>query len=445
MIDLLWLLISIVVIVVLIMLVKLHPAISLVIGTLLLGILTGIPLPDLAGAAAGGFGALMAGIGLSVGFGIILGQLLSDSGGARVIARTLVGATSERFAMYGLAGAAFLLSIPVFYDVTFVILVPLAVAIARESGKPLPLAVGCVALGAGTAHTMVPPTPNPLAAGEIMGFDVGIMLLVGGVGGLIAVIVAVAAYSAILPRIWRPEWDQEGQPAFLEHADATERREPGFLVSLLPIVTPIVLILTGTVWNAAAGELPAWLTFVTDKTVALLIGVLVAYVVASRNMSRSDMDGSANTAVQSAGIVLLITGAGGAFGAIIQEAGIGDLIAESVTAFGGNYFVGLLACYLVGMAFRLAVGSGTVASITTMTIMASLAATIGIHPVWVAMACLAGALSLGHINDSGFWVTAKLPGFSVSGGLKTYTLAQFLASVFALAFTLVGATVLPMG
>ncbi|GAA4425913.1 gluconate:H+ symporter [Georgenia halophila] len=444
MIDLLWLAASIVVIVVLIIKVKLHPAISLIIGTLLLGLLTQIPLPELASGAAAGFGDLMTGIGLSVGFGIILGQLMSDSGGARVIARTLVGATSERFAMYGLAGAAFLLSIPVFYDVTFVILIPLAVAIARESGKPLPLAVGAVALGAGTAHTMVPPTPNPLAAGEIMDFDVGIMLIVGGIGGFVAVIAAVAAYSAIIAKVWRPERDVDSEPAFVEHG-AEGRRAPSFVVALLPLIAPIALILLGTVWNAVAGEPPSWVAFFSDKTIALLIGVLVAYLVASRSMSRSDMNDSANTAVQSAGIVLLITGAGGAFGAIIERAGIGDLIAESVSALGGNYALALLACYGVGLAFRLAVGSGTVASITTMTIMASVAPAIGIHPVWVAMACLAGALSLGHINDSGFWVTAKIPGFSVSGGLKTYTLPQFLASVAALLFTLVGATVLPMG
>ncbi|GAB3716111.1 gluconate:H+ symporter [Nocardiopsis oceani] len=442
--DLIWLAGSILVIVLLITKVKLHPAISLVIGTLLLGLLTRVPLADLADTVTGGFGELMAGIGLSVGFGIILGQLLSDSGGARVIARTVVNATSERFAMYGLAGAAFVLSIPVFYDVTFVILVPLALAIAREAQKSMPLAVGAVALGAGTSHTLVPPTPNPLAAGEILNFDVGIMLLIGGVSGVIAMVLAVAAYSAILPRIWRPERDQEEQPAFLEHDDQVARPEPGFFVSLLPILTPVVLILSGTTWAAVAGETPTWLTVLTDKTVALLLGALVAYLVSSRTMARPEMEQSATTAVQSAGIVLLITGAGGAFGAVIEAAGIGELIADSVVAFGGNYLVGLLACYFVGMAFRVAVGSGTVASITTLTIMASLAPTLGIHPVWVAMACLSGALSLGHINDSGFWVTAKLPGFSVTGGLKTYTLAQSIASVFTLVIVLIGATVLPM-
>ncbi len=443
MIDILWLALSIAVIVLLIIKVKLHPAISLVLGTLLLGTLTQVSTGELVGVVTGGFGELMAGIGLSVGFGIILGQLMSDSGGARVIARTLVGATSDRFAMFGLAGAAFLLSIPVFYDVTFVILVPLAIAIAKEARKPMPLAVGSVALGAGTAHTMVPPTPNPLAAGEIMNFDVGIMLLVGGIGGFVSVLGGVALYSMILPRVWRPAGDVDGEPAMVEHAGV--RREPGFVLALLPLLVPIAIILTGTVWSATVEELPGWAAFVTDKTIALLIGALVAYLVAARGMNRDEMNESAGTAVQSAGLVLLVTGAGGAFGAVIEAAGIGDLIAESVSAFGGNFFVALLACYLVGMAFRVAVGSGTVASITTMTIMASLAPAIGVHPVWVAMACLSGALSLGHLNDSGFWVTAKIPNFSVTGGLKVYTLPEFLASVVALAFTLVGATVFPMG
>ena len=161
MIDLLWLILAIVLIVVLIVKVKLHPAVSLIIGTLLLGIVAGLTLTDVATTTTTGFGDLMMGIGLSVGFGIILGQLMSDSGGAAIIARSLISLTSERFALYGLAFAAFVLSIPVFYDVTFVILIPLAVAIARQINKPLPFAVGVVALGAGTSHTLVPRRPTP--------------------------------------------------------------------------------------------------------------------------------------------------------------------------------------------------------------------------------------------------------------------------------------------
>lgn len=442
--NFLWLALSIVVIVLLIVRFKVHPALSLVIGTLLLGLTSGVPLADLPGAAAGGFGDLMTGIGLSVGFGIILGQLLSDSGGARTIARTVVNLTTERFAVYGLAAAAFILSIPVFYDVTFVILVPLAIPIAREAGKSLPLAIGSVALGAGIAHTVVPPTPNPLAAGEIMGFDVGVMMIVGSITGFIAMIAAVAIYSWVLPKVWNPARDVEADVDW-DPASEGDRPAPGFFMALLPIIIPVGLILLGTSWTMFAEEKPALLTFLSDKTIALLIGALIAYLIAARTMNREQRDDSANKAVRNAGIVLLITGAGGAFGAIIKAAGIDQSIASSVEALGGNYLAALLVCFAVGTAFRVAVGSGTVASITTLTIMASVAPAIGIHPVWVTMACLAGALTLGHINDSGFWVTAKLPGFSLTGGLKTYTLAQSIAGILLLILTLIGATVLPMG
>lgn len=433
---------SILVVVALILWLKIHPAVSLIIGTILLGFLVGMPAMEIATTTTTGFGNLMMGLGLSVGFGIILGQLMSESGGAKVIARTLINITSERFAMYGLAFAAFVLAIPVFFDVTFVILVPLAIAIAREANKPMPLAIGAVAMGAGAAHTLVPPTPNPLAAGEIMGFDVGYMVMVGGVIGLIAVILGIMVYSWVLPKVWKPEMDVSEEPSLQAVPGAD--KEPGFWISLLPIVTPLLLILSGTIYGAMSDELPVWLTFISDKTVALLIGVIVAYFVASRQMTLKEMESAAEVAIQSAGIVLLITGAGGSLGAVIQAGGISDLIAQAVGGLGGGHVVALVACYGVGAAFRVAVGSGTVASITTMTIFAGLAPELGIHPVWVATACLAGALSLGHINDSGFWVTAKIPGFSITGGLKVYTLPQFTASVFTIIFVIIGSLILPM-
>lgn len=442
MINLLWLALSIVVIVALILWVKLHPAVSLIIGTLLLGFMLQMPALDIATTMTEGFGGLMTSLGLSVGFGIILGQLMSDSGGAKVIARTIVGLTTDRFAVYGIAFAAFVLAIPVFFDVTFVILVPLAIAIAREAKKPLPLMIGAVAMGAGTAHTLVPPTPNPLAAGDILGFSVGYMVAVGGIVGLVAVIGGVTVYSWILPKVWRPSVDVAEEPSLQEVPG--EDKNPNFWLALLPILTPLILILIGTVWGAAAEEVPLVVKFLGDKTIALLTGTIVAYLVASTDLSRSEMETAANKAISSAGIVLLITGAGGSFGAVIKAGGVSDLIAGAVAGLGGGHFVALLACFFVGMSFRVAVGSGTVASITTMTIFASLAPTIGVHPVWVAMACLAGALSIGHINDSGFWVTAKIPGFSVTGGLKVYTLPQFTASIITIICVIIGSYVLPM-
>lgn len=256
-------------------------------------------------------------------------------------------------------------------------------------------------------------------------------------------IVAVASYSWLLPKIWNPERGVTNEPFDDDSVDRPN--PPGFLLSLLPILTPVVLILMGTTWSMVAeSDPPTWLVFVGDKAVALLAGVLVAYLVAVKSMNREERDESANKGVVNAGIVLLVTGAAGAYGAVINEAGVSNTIATAVEGLGGNHLLALAVCFGVGAAFRVAVGSGTVASITTMTIMASVAPAIGIHPVWVAMACLAGALCLGHINDSGFWVTAKLPGFSMTGGLKTYTVAQTITGVFVFMLVLIGSTLLPM-
>lgn len=158
--------VSIVIILFVILKLKLNPAIALVLGSIFMGITTGLGAAETIDTISSGFGNLMTGIALPVGFGVILGQLLSDSGGAKVIATTMIQKTSEKYALYALGITAFLLSVPVFYDVTFVILIPLAIAVSRQIHKPLPYTVGAMIIGAGAAHTLAPPTPNPLAAGK---------------------------------------------------------------------------------------------------------------------------------------------------------------------------------------------------------------------------------------------------------------------------------------
>lgn len=192
------LIISIAIIIFCILYFKLNAAIALILGAIFIGLSSGIGAAKTITEISQGFGNLMTGIGLSIGFGVILGQLLSDSGGAKVIARTLIKASSERFAIYALGLTAFILSIPVFFDVTFVILAPLAFAVSEQTKKPLYYNIGAVAIGAGTAHTLVPPTPNPLAAADILKFDIGIMSLVGLVVGLIVSMTSIKIFSIIM-------------------------------------------------------------------------------------------------------------------------------------------------------------------------------------------------------------------------------------------------------
>jgi len=439
---LIWLGISIAIILFAILKMRLNAAIALVLGSLFMGIASGLGTLKTIGTIGSGFGGLMTGIGLSVGFGVILGQLLSDSGGARTIANTLIKITSRKYALYGLGITAFILSIPVFYDVTFVILVPLAIAMSKEIDKPAEYAVGTMIIGAGASHTLVPPTPNPLAAAEILNFDLGIMVGVGLVIGLLASILAMKLFIMILDHgFWNKDKDETGLATYSEVQTPSPTKYPAFFASLLPILLPVVLILLGTIYQAVAGELPVLLRFFSDKTIALLCGVLCAYLVSSVSLSKSEREASANEALKSCGVVLLITGAGGSFGAVISATGIADVVASAIQNTSSSPLVALFLAFFIAAVLRIALGSGTVASITAMTIMASVAPTIGINPVWIAIACLSGSLSCGHVNDSGFWVSANLSGFSITGGLKTYTLGNAITASIAMAFAVIGSLV----
>lgn len=438
----LWLAISIAIILFTILKLKLNPAIALVLGSLFMGLASGLGAPATVSTINSGFGNLMTGLGLSVGFGVILGQLLSDSGGAKVIATTMISKTSEKLALYALGATAFILSIPVFYDVTFVILVPLAIAVSRQIKKPIQYTVGAIIIGAGAAHTLAPPTPNPLAAAEILGFDLGIMVIVGIVLGLVSALLAMKVFFVLLDKgFWNKEKDETGVEVYEEHTEATNKNAPSFIAALTPVLLPVVLILAGTIIGAVMPEVPVWVTFLSNKTVALFLGVLAAYIVAGSVMDKKACETSATEALKSCGIVLLITGAGGSFGAVISATGMADMIAAAISGISTAPVLALLIAFVIAALFRIALGSGTVASITTMTIMAAVPAAVGVHPVWMAIACLSGSLSCGHVNDSGFWVSTNLSGFSITGGLKTYTLGNAFVAVFAMLFAIVGSFV----
>lgn len=194
-----------------------------------------------------------------------------------------------------------------------------------------------------------------------------------------------------------------------------------------------------TIVAAFVDPVPEIVDFLSNKIAALLIGVLSAYIISSRSMTRTKMDNSATEALKSCGIVLLITGAGGSFGEVINATGISTMIAEHIKNISSAPVLALLIAFFVAALFRAALGSGTVASITTMNIMASIPAEIGIHPVWLAIICLSGSLSMGHVNDSGFWVSTNIAGFSITGGLKTYTLGNAIVAVLAAVISIIGA------
>ena len=411
------LVVAIAVILFCIIVLKLNAAIGMVIACLVMGVMGGLDLLTTTSTIASGFGNMMTSIGLPVGFGTILGQLMNDSGAAEVIADKIVSAFPAKKAIWGLSIAGFILSIPVFFDVTFIILIPIGIT-------------------------------------DIFGFDLGIMLIVGLVVGFITVMVSNFIYIKIHDQgIWNEEKDvNHSSNVTAELVAAREGRKkqeidskkPSLLISLLPIIIPVVCILFGTIGGALFAEKPVICSFLGDKVIAMLLGTLGAYLVSLPYLGKNGIEKSAGEALKSAGVVLLITGAGGSFASVITATGIGDAIVSLLGTNTTSVLPAMFLAYLIGLIFRVAQGSGTVAGMTSMGIMATIAPAIGCHPVWIALACLSGGNSIGHVNDSGFWVATNMSGLTVTGGLKTYTLGSFISSVCIFVLAIIGALIIPL-
>lgn len=429
------LLISMVVILFLILKVKLNAAIALVLGSILMGILSGITTLETIDGINVGFGNMLKGMGLPIGFGIILGELVSASGGAKIIADKIVQAFPKNKAIYAIGLAAFVLAIPVYFDVTFVILIPIGMALMKEINKSIAHVVGAITIGAAAAHTMVPPTPAPLAAGEIFGFDTGLMIAFGGIVSLIGVFVVIKIYTMILDKsekFWKPEKDIATEAVIVKE-ETKNIKKPSFAMAMLPII----MIIINTVANSVLGEAePEIFKFIGDKTTALLAGAIVAYLIAVRSMGQKAAEKAATDSLSSAGIVFLITGAGGALSNIITITGVSDAISDIVSGLTTNVFVVIILAYLVGLLIKQVTGSGTVSAITSMTIMSSVAPAVALPPVFIAMACLSGTLFGATVNDSGFWIVTNMSGLEFTGGVKTYTIPEMIESVVYLVIIL---------
>ena len=438
--------ISIAIILFLVLKFKINPVISMILASLYMGISCSLGFMDTITSINSGFGSLMTGIGFPIGFGIMMGQILEDSGAAESLAKSILKAFPGKKAPWALGLTAFLLSIPVFFDVTFVILIPLGIAVAKETKRPLAYFAGAIAIGGVSSQTFVPPTPNPLAAATILNFDLSYIIIAGTIVGLAAAVFSMFVWFRMLdrPGFWDPNKDETG---LLDMDAAVVHRVdlPSPWAAVIPICLPVLAILIGSFWPVVTGsDAPVVIQFISQKTIAILLGLLAAYAILLKRIGWGGLNESVSKSLKQAGVVLLITGAGGAFGAVIQATNIGEVLIAGLTEGQSSTMLILCLTFGIGVLFRVAQGSGTVASITAMTIMASVAPSAGCHPVYIALAALAGGNFIGHVNDSGFWVVTNLSGASVTGGLKTYTWNTITLAGMAFILSLVGATVLPM-
>ena len=426
----------------LVMKVRLHAFITLVLVSLLTAVAAGIPIADVPTALLTGFGSTLGAVALLVGFGVMLGRLLEVTGGAQVLADSLINRFGEHRAPFALGVAALIFGFPIFFDAGLVVFLPIILTVARRFGGSV-LFYALPAAGAFAAmHAIVPPHPGPVAAGTALGADIGVVLLIGVPVAVVSWYVGVYLVSRVLgrrydvpvPAVLFGEMDGGTDP------DRPAATPPSFGTVLGLLLVPLVLIsantvLTTLVTSGALDEGQTWvelLQLLGNTPVALLVSLLVAIgVLGRRTGSLSDTMDVLDRSLGPICSIILITGAGGMFGGVLRTSGIGDALTSSLSDLGLPL---LLQAFLIATALRVAQGSATVALTTTAGLIAGQAGGLGnVELTLLVVAIAAGSTVLSHVNDSGFWLVSRFFGMDEKTTLKTWTVMETTLGVTAFA------------
>jgi gluconate:H+ symporter, GntP family len=430
-------LVGIAVIVLLITVLKLHPFLSLTIGSLVVALVAGENLADAIVSFTTGFGDTAAGVGTLIALGAMFGKLLADSGGADEIVDTIVGRSSGRSLPWAMALVGALIGLPMFFEIGLVLLMPVILLVARRSGQSL-IRIGIPTLaGLSVMHGLVPPHPGPLIAIDALNADLGVTL---GLGVLVAIPTAVIAgplFGKIAAR-----WVDVPAPHLFDRPEEQRRPDrPTFPVTLATVLLPVVLMLAKAVADIVVDDETQPTRQVVDiigtPLIALLIAVLVALVTLGRGakMSRAEVAKSVESGLPPIAGILLIVAAGGGFKQTLVDTGVGTVVADWVASSGMSV---LLLAWFVAVVIRLATGSATVATVTTAGILAGpLVSQLSTGETsLLVLAIGSGSLFFSHVNDAGFWLVKEYFGLTVGQNIKTWSLMETVISVSGLVFVL---------
>jgi gluconate:H+ symporter, GntP family len=428
-------LVGIAVIVLLITQFKLHPFLSLTIGSLVVAIVAGMNLADAIEAFSTGFGDTAAGVGTLIALGAIFGKLLADSGGADEIVDTIVGHSGQRALPWAMALVGALIGLPMFFEIGLVLLMPVIFLVARRSGLSL-VQVGIPALaGLSAMHGLVPPHPGPLVAIDALGANLGITL---GLGVLVAVPTVVIA-GPLFGR-YAARWVDVPPPDLFERDESVSRMRPSFGVTLATVLLPVVLMMGKALADIFISDEDAVLRQVLDvlgtPLIALLIAVIVGMFTFGRGggMDRAGLTKSVESSLPPIAGILLIVAAGGGFKQTLIDSGIGQVVADWVADSGLSV---LLLAWLVAVFIRLATGSATVATVTAAGILAPLVPTLSTGETsLLVLAVGSGSLFFSHVNDAGFWLVKEYFGLTVGQNIKTWSVMETIISVCGIVFVL---------
>jgi GntP family gluconate:H+ symporter len=407
---------------------------------------------------AAAFGRTAGTIGIVIGLAAIIGAAMLESGAADRIVRAFLGLLGERRGATALCATGWVLSVAVFFDTVFYLLVPLARSMHARTGRQYLKYLLAIAAGAAATHTLVPPTPGPLAVAGALGVDLGTMIVVGLVVSLPAA-AAGLAFAGWVDRRMPVDTPREPSGAGAA-APAGDSAPPGLVPAVLPIVLPVVLISTNTLVTALRGASPAAASALAaiaptaailgDPNLALLLaaGIAIWVFVRQRRASRAAVSTLVERSLMGAGVIILITAAGGGFGATLQAAGIGQAIQALASARGaGAGLILLLLAFTVSSLIKIAQGSSTVAMITTAGMLGAMLAgapALSFHPVYLATATAGGSLVGTWMNDSGFWVFSRMGGVTEVETLKSWTPLSAVVGCTAMLTTVVLALLVPL-
>ena len=417
---------------------KLHPFIVLVAVSLGLGAVAGMPLTGVVKAFQDGVGGVLGFITIVVALGTMLGKMMAESGGATRIATTLIALIGERRVHWAIMVVGFIVGIPVFFQVGFMLLIPLVFTIARRSGGGLSLVKIAIPLVAGLSvvHGMVPPHPAAMLAVGAYHADIGRTIAYAILVGLPTAALAGPIFASwIAPRIQL----SADNPMATQLSGETSRELPGFGLTLFTVLLPVILMLAASAADVALGTtsgLRSTFDFVGSPIVALLIALLFSFwsLGYKQHFTRDQILKFANDCLGPTATILLVIGAGGGFNRVLLESGVGKAVADLAL---GSHASPLLLAWTVAALIRVATGSATVAMTTSAGIVAPIAAaTSGSNAELLVLATGAGSLVLSHVNDSGFWLIKEFFNMTVPQTLKTWTVAETIIGVAGLGFTL---------
>ena len=403
---------------------KIHTFLALIVATIIVGIVGGMEYSQIIGSITKGFGGTLGSIGIIIGFGVMMGQLFEVSGAAKKMALCFLkifGKGKEELAM---AITGFLVSIPIFCDSGFVILTPLIKAISKETKKSIVSLGLALASGLVITHSLVPPTPGPVGVAGIFGVSVSSIILYGIIISIPMVLACLAFAKYAGSKIWQiptsdGKWTRDKN--YIDNSKTSsvydETNLPSAFLSFAPIIVPIILILLGTVTGAMKleGKIVSIIQFIGTPVLAVGIGLLITIY----GLEEVEIG------IKSAGTIILITGAGGAFGMLIRDSGVGDVIAKSLI---DTALPPILLPFIIATLIRFIQGSGTVAMITAASITAPIITKLNVNPVLAALAACVGSLFFSYFNDSFFWVVNRSIGITEGKEqLKLYSVASTIA------------------